>query len=149
MSTSSFLTRNDLINVIDAIFPATSEDMTDAQIEAFINSVEYNLQNQVDYIVEQGTSGIWTYRKWNSGIAECWGNTSGAISSGWSQDGITINLPFTLLTVQLAQVQFRNYQVARAYTTITGTNASSVNIQTQADSAVTGSFSINIKGTWK
>lgn len=26
-----------------------------------------------DYIVEQGTSGIWTYRKWNSGIAECWG----------------------------------------------------------------------------
>ena len=25
-----------------------------------------------DYIVEQGTSGIWTYRKWNSGKAECW-----------------------------------------------------------------------------
>lgn len=29
-----------------------------------------------DYIVEQGTSGIWTYRKWNSGIAECWGLTT-------------------------------------------------------------------------
>lgn len=28
----------------------------------------------VDYIVEQGTSGIWVYRKWNSGFAECWGN---------------------------------------------------------------------------
>ena len=26
-----------------------------------------------DYIVEEGTDGIWTYRKWNSGIAECWG----------------------------------------------------------------------------
>ncbi len=26
-----------------------------------------------DYVVDQGTSGIWTYRKWNSGIAECWG----------------------------------------------------------------------------
>lgn len=26
-----------------------------------------------DYIVAQGTSGIWTYRKWNSGIAELWG----------------------------------------------------------------------------
>ena len=25
-----------------------------------------------DYVVEQGKSGIWTYRKWNSGIAECW-----------------------------------------------------------------------------
>ena len=31
-----------------------------------------NLQSR-DYIVEQGTSGIWVYRKWNSGIAECWG----------------------------------------------------------------------------
>ena len=26
-----------------------------------------------DVVIEQGTSGIWTYRKWNSGIAECWG----------------------------------------------------------------------------
>lgn len=26
-----------------------------------------------DFVVEQGTSGIWTYRKWNSGVAECWG----------------------------------------------------------------------------
>lgn len=30
----------------------------------------------VDYIVEEGTEGIWTYRKWNSGIAECWGIAS-------------------------------------------------------------------------
>lgn len=29
-----------------------------------------------DFVVEQGTSGIWTYRKWNSGIAECWGRYS-------------------------------------------------------------------------
>lgn len=29
-----------------------------------------------DYIVEQGTSDGWTYRKWNSGIAECWCNIS-------------------------------------------------------------------------
>lgn len=26
-----------------------------------------------DYVVEQGTSGAWAYRKWNSGVAECWG----------------------------------------------------------------------------
>ena len=25
-----------------------------------------------DYVTEQGTSGDWTYRKWNSGTAECW-----------------------------------------------------------------------------
>lgn len=34
-----------------------------------------------DYIVEQGTSGDWKYRKWNSGIAECFGYISlGSIS---------------------------------------------------------------------
>lgn len=26
----------------------------------------------VDYIVEQGTSNGWYYRKWNNGNAECW-----------------------------------------------------------------------------
>ena len=25
-----------------------------------------------DYVVEQSIGGSWTYRKWNSGIAECW-----------------------------------------------------------------------------
>ena len=29
-----------------------------------------------DYVVEQGTSGQWFYRKWNSGVAECWGDFS-------------------------------------------------------------------------
>ena len=29
-----------------------------------------------DYVVEQGTDGIWTYRKWNSGKAECWGTAT-------------------------------------------------------------------------
>ena len=30
------------------------------------------LTQQKDRIVEQGISGNWTYRKWESGIAECW-----------------------------------------------------------------------------
>lgn len=33
-----------------------------------------------DYVVDQGTSGIWTYRKWNSGLAECWGTYSASIA---------------------------------------------------------------------
>lgn len=39
-----------------------------------------------DYVLEQGTSGIWTYRKWASGVAECWGNKNCgdiAITSAW------------------------------------------------------------------
>ena len=34
-------------------------------------------------VIEQGTSGIWTYRKWSDGTAECWGSKdiSGSYSS--------------------------------------------------------------------
>lgn len=41
----------------------------------------------LDYVIEQGISGIWTYRKWYSGIAECWGVSSGAspINTLWYQ----------------------------------------------------------------
>ena len=31
---------------------------------------------EVDYIVESGVTGIWTYQKWKSGIAKCWCNYS-------------------------------------------------------------------------
>lgn len=29
-----------------------------------------------DFVVEQGSSGIWEYRKWKSGFAECWGTAT-------------------------------------------------------------------------
>lgn len=32
-------------------------------------------------VVEQGTSGIWTYRKWSDGTSECWGRASITLSN--------------------------------------------------------------------
>jgi hypothetical protein len=41
-----------------------------------------------DYIEEQGTRDIWTYRKWHSGLAECWGMISKTMSpSDWAKWG--------------------------------------------------------------
>lgn len=65
-----------------------------------------------DCIIEQGTSGNWTYRKWNSGIAECWGRHSISVSSSlwtwWnnimetsdSWSGGVINYPSGLFTAE-------------------------------------------------
>lgn len=39
-------------------------------LKAWIDKVTNALKT--DYVVEQGTSNGWTYRKWLSGIAECW-----------------------------------------------------------------------------
>lgn len=48
-----------------------------------INGVAENIllnTDVTDYIVEQGTDGIWTYRKWHSGISECWGKWEGILT---------------------------------------------------------------------
>lgn len=46
-------------------------------------------------IVEQGTDGIWTYRKWSNGTAECWG-TKGYTATSFPQWGsIYYGEPYT------------------------------------------------------
>ena len=58
----------------------------------------------VDFIVEEGTSGIWTYRKWNSGKIELWGDASGSVTAygnysyGYNYY-MTVSFPFTLNSV--------------------------------------------------
>lgn len=55
----------------------------------------YPVTAAADYVVDEGTSGIWTYRKWASGVAECWGTTSVA-STSYASGGnknITQSLP--------------------------------------------------------
>lgn len=54
-------------------------------------------------VVETGTSGIWTYRKWSDGTAECWGTWSGSLTNyGTSFGGYafytTVNFPTGLFT---------------------------------------------------
>ena len=34
-----------------------------------------------DYVIEQGTSGAWTIRKWNNGTSECWRRISGTTTA--------------------------------------------------------------------
>lgn len=75
----------------------------------------------VDYIVEEGTSGIWHYRKWNSGTGECWAYIS-KNSSGISE--FTASTPFGLnnpaVTVSGGAASVTTSGVA--YTNFVGTN---------------------------
>ena len=51
-----------------------------------------------DYIVEQGTSGGWLYRKWSSGVAECWAKITQTVTPGDAWEG-TLNLAPYVITV--------------------------------------------------
>jgi hypothetical protein len=73
-----------------------------------------------DFIIEQGVSGIWKYRKWHSGIAECWGETetTGAFSTKWGNLFILpnridrVNYPFTFAERPHETVEVRSDQEA-------------------------------------
>lgn len=61
-----------------------------------------------DFVIQQGTSGIWTYRKWKSGIAECWGrksvstviaNTWGNLYTSGALSALNVSFPFTFTAV--------------------------------------------------
>lgn len=78
------------------------------------------IKNIKDYVVEQSTSGIWTYRKWNSGIAECWGLYSVTdldISAAWgylfeSAAGFRVDFPSGLfISVPVANISVQESTV--------------------------------------
>lgn len=68
--------------------------------------------NVSDFVTSQGTSGIWQYRKWKSGIAECWGRKTVTVnvSSSWgnvftsgSISDLNVTFPFTFSAVPTVQ----------------------------------------------
>lgn len=87
-----------------------NSDVAGANASAKWYRIPLTTSTMSDYVVAQGTSGIWTYRKWNSGIAECscrhWFNPSswaGNISNVLFYCYDSIALPFTLSTTYVAQ----------------------------------------------
>lgn len=67
---------------------------------------------EIDYIVDQGESDGWLYRKWNSGFAECWKvySGSGINSAANNSNGfyytepITVAFPFTFTNLPTVTV---------------------------------------------
>lgn len=55
---------------------ATIENLLECDWDAKFNgSMAVHGENIADFVVEQGKTGIWYYRKWYSGKAECWGRS--------------------------------------------------------------------------
>ena len=72
-----------------------------------------------DFVIQQGTSGIWNYRKWKSGTAECWGQYSftTAISTAWGvfyeSGAIALpNFPFTFAEIPHVHISTENSNYA-------------------------------------
>ena len=139
------------------------EFITTKQIE--IDLTPYVKKSDVvDYIVEQGTSGIWTYRKWNSGIFECWGSVSKEVTAfevvnsqlnlylySWE-----VSLPFESTTEPIGSGSSRWYfgnwvnvaPLINADHTLDGSKVTVMLYQTQADAGNRIVY-LKVRGTWK
>ena len=54
------------------------------------NGLLINGASLADFVVQQGPSGAWMIRKWNSGIAECWRKISGTITNSGTWNNFRI-----------------------------------------------------------
>lgn len=115
-----------------------------------------------DFILETGTTGIWTWEKWFSGKAECWTTStqsgSWTCSSslvGWYRDTsnwpTTLGLPFTFVKKPIVKVNLQSadgvYNVIERSTT-TAALFFLVTLQTHAAETITYDISCS-GGTWK
>ena len=88
----------------------TGENMWGRTFDEYIgvNGTSFKNLQQADYVVEEGTYGLWTYRKWCSGACECWGIIEG-LKAGTTDDAAfnrLYDLPFPILEQHL---QITNY----------------------------------------
>ena len=69
--------------------------------------LKFGLYPMMDFVVEQGTSGIWTYRKWSSGLAEYWGKEQNfTLETGWHRSPAA---PFAVVDVENAVATVTNW----------------------------------------
>ena len=114
-----------------------------------------------DYIVEQGTSGNWTYRKWSSGIAECWGLFTGS-SVNYATGGlgylhkVEFEYPFTFANSSTIPTAIVKYGSGLAsIVTFTSTNSKctlvfDANLSGSEEAAASGyTVALEVKGKWE
>lgn len=110
-----------------------------------------------DYVVEQGTSGSWTYRKWNSGFAECWTHSAITVRGVHWADvlggygySIILNFPQNLFTNVTTVIANGSTGTGTGFAWTSSTNKNNVTVivvGNQEDNQLT--IQVEAKGYWK
>lgn len=122
-------------------------------------SVTEKLNSIKDYIVEQGESDVWMWRKWNSGMAELWGkhdinNLECNTAYGTLYESASIQLsdfPFSFVETPLPQYTWNSNGICafieRANPTTT--SAGTTNLVRATAYTINGAISMYLVGKWK
>lgn len=124
----------------------------------------YDTDPEVDYVVESGVNGIWTYQKWHSGKAMCWGTLQLITSVNESFENIAlyhnneamsaVAYPFSFTDVPTETASLHNSgNVAwlASKTNNKKNKSATYNIisMDKSESGVTYNIALNVEGCWK
>lgn len=131
-----------------------------SHIESFeiAGDLYINASKLADFPIEEGTDGIWAYRKWSSGVAECWGNVSGSASftRTWGGlyicDAFALSFPSGLFISNPSAVM--SAQGGNSLIVFNGGTLDATKITVQAGRGASASnynyfIGIHVKGRWK
>ena len=117
------------------------------------------LDHEMDFVIDAGASGIWSYRKWYSGKAECWGLASKTVTNWGSNEwgGVyncaNVSLPFGFVEVSVALANVASGTTyAPAYgdpAEILGTGAATFNCNLPGTGSKSFKTSMLVVGRWK
>ena len=147
-----------IVNLFNKRIEVSETAPTEEENKIWLQPITTNA-GVVDYIVEEGISGIWTYRKWNSGIAECWGTKIASVttSSSWAgyytgaigsivyPTGLFISAP--ILNATLKASNFPGHIFIDGYESASETGSMAIAGHDQR--TVECRIHMNAKGNWK
>ena len=125
---------------------------------------QYDAEPEVDQVVSSGISGIWTYQKWKSGIAKCWGivDITADLQNAFEGTGLfhdsnkmkSVKYPFTFknVPVETATLQSAGWVAWLANKTKNTKEASGVYMLISPDEQTTNanySIAIQVEGLWR
>lgn len=138
-------------------------DTPDSDTKGRVYLQYFEAEPEVDYVVETGVNSIWSYRKWNSGRAECWGTTKlkTSVTNTFEGAGLyydnkvmsQISYPFTFDTIpsEVVTVQSPGGIVWLANRKANSNSKSGAYSILSLDSQDSANYviSIHVKGSWK
>lgn len=139
--------------------------MTPDQINNFIDNLNQSFRGTVNWIVEEGDSGNWHYRKWDNGKSECWLTTELNLtaSTRWPSNGyayydaINHNITFPTNLFIETPIVFMSLDSAGGYFWLAPSNNKTkdslgtvyVISPNEVRTAKVGNLSVEAKGRWK
>ena len=128
-------------------FPSEGEALRVSGGVANLDSLKVGGVSVADFVVEVGTSGIWKYKKWNSGEAELYGiATIHATENNIDMpDNLLVEATFGMATI-LKEINIRWEPDARASI---GADAVTSKVWASRESSTGFQVNLIVKGRWK